>query len=186
MYDYLVGKVSNISPKGITLEVSGIGYLLLVANPFDFVKEKNMKIYIKQIVKEDELSLYGFVDELTRDLFIDLISVKGIGPKSALAITGAGSVSEIKSSIISEDLVYLQKFPKIGKKSASQIILDLKSKFEKDGTKILELNTNDSQVIEALVTLGYSNKEIIKNLVNVDKNLSIEEKIKKILISMTK
>ena len=88
MYEYLIGTITQVFPAYIVVENNGIGYLINVANPFRFKSDetKQEKIYLHQIVRENEIVLYGFSDFNEKQLFLKLISVSGIGPKSALAI----------------------------------------------------------------------------------------------------
>lgn len=185
MYSYIIGEIGLVKPTGITIENNNIGYFVNVSNPYAYTVGITVKLYIEQIVREDSNNLYGFLSEDEKELFLDLISVKGIGPKSALAILGAGSIIEIKQSICSNDIVYLQRFPKIGKKSASQIVLDLSSKYENFTAINSQESNNDDEVVEALASLGYNSKEINKYLKGLDNGLTVEEKIKEILIAMT-
>lgn len=185
MYSYINGKITEISPSGITLENNGIGYFVQVANPFAYNSEIDVKVHIVQIIREDSNTLFGFVSNEQKQMFNDLISVKGIGPKTALAILAAAEPDQIKNAIIQEDTVYLQKFPKIGKKAASQIVLDLANKFDNqaivvDVTKP-QIIDNSEDVVEALMALGYKQADINKQLKNVEKSLSTEAKIKEIL-----
>ncbi len=190
MYSYISGNVSEILPSGITLENNGIGYFIQVANPFVYNFDAKVKVHIVQIIREDSNTLFGFVSLEQKQMFNDLISVKGIGPKTALAILAAGEPSQIKNAIIQEDTIYLQKFPKIGKKAASQIVLDLANKYESSVTVVdvtkPQIIDNSEDVIEALMALGYKQNDINKQLKNVDNSLSTEVKIKEILKLMLK
>ena len=128
MYGYIIGKVTSITPKYIICENNKIGYLLIVANPYNFKLDEEYKIYTHQYVREDVLDLYGFQSAEEKELFLKLISVSGIGPKSALSMLATGSVKEIVNAIESRNDVYLRKFPGIGAKASQQIILDLRGK----------------------------------------------------------
>lgn len=189
MYSYINGEITEITTKYVTCEIAGIGYQLFVSNPFSYSLELQ-KVYVYQHVKEDELTLYGFKTDENKKMFLDLISVKGIGPKTALAILAVDDEVLIKQAIVKEDIAYLQKFPKIGKKAAQQIIIDLSGKYEL-GTSIeiqseISSVSDESEVIEALVSLGYSNKDLQKYIKLVDSNLTTEEKIKEVLKLMMK
>lgn len=185
MYSYISGIITEIIPTGLTIENNGIGYFIEVANPFSYTINNEQIIYIVQIIREDSNALFGFNSNEQKLMFRDLISVKGIGPKTALAILAAAEPNQIKNAIIQEDVIYLQKFPKIGKKAASQIVLDLANKY---GNESISLNPshpkivdNTEDVVEALQALGYNKKDVIKLLKAVDVNMSTEEKIKEIL-----
>lgn len=161
MYSYLVGIITEIMPQSITIEVNGIGYYLVVANPFSFKKEEFRKVYVYQKVSEDAITLYGFNTIEEKNLFLQLISVTGIGPKSALSILATGNVSEVYKAIDDGNAKYLTKFPGIGAKASAQIILDLKGKMVID--KVI-INEDLDDVKEALLALGYKQKEIDKVL----------------------
>lgn len=185
MYSYISGIITEIIPTGLTIENNGIGYFIEVANPFSYTINNEQIIYVVQIIREDSNALFGFNSNEQKLMFRDLISVKGIGPKTALAILAAAEPNQIKNAIIQEDVIYLQKFPKIGKKAASQIVLDLANKY---GNESISLNPshpkivdNTDDVVEALQALGYNKKDVIKLLKAVDVNMSTEEKIKEIL-----
>lgn len=183
MFNYLRGKVSIINPMYIVIDINGIGYEINVSNPYSFKIDDDLTIYTYQHVKEDELSLYGFKKKEEKDLFLNLISVKGIGPKTALVILAATNINEFKSAVVSNDITYLTKFPKIGKKSAQQIVLDLQNKFKNDvNIDVNNINNSDQEeVVEALVALGYDKKAIKNTYKKVDATLKIEEQIKECL-----
>ena len=168
MYEYLTGLVTVVEPRYIVVEVNGIGYRLLVANPYRYHIDKQQKVtvYVYQAVRDDDISLFGFSDEDEKQLFMQLINVSGIGPKSALAILAnpdhEGLINDVK---------YLTKFPGIGKKTASQICLDLKDKIERlapsESTLLKPLlpeneNVNEAlrDALEALTALGYKEREV--------------------------
>ncbi|MGL6146806.1 MAG: Holliday junction branch migration protein RuvA, partial [Macrococcoides caseolyticum] len=130
MYAYLKGKIMTILPTHLVIEVSGIGYECLTPNPYRFNHQLDQMItlHTQLVVREDAQLLYGFKDEEEKAMFNALNKVTGIGPKSALAILATSTPQEIIKAIESESESYLIKFPGIGKKTARQIILDLKGK----------------------------------------------------------
>ena len=178
MYNYIIGVVKEIESDSVTIENNGIGYLVHTPNPYAFKEDIEYKIYLYQQIKEDEHLLFGFKSSDERQLFLKLISVKGLGPKIALPILAMGSISGIADAINRENLLYLKKFPKIGDKLAKQMILDLKGKLEVTGP--VEVSDEDS-VYEALVALGYKEKDIRNVLSRVNKENSVEEQIKEAL-----
>lgn len=190
MYSYFEGKLTNVLPSQIVYEVNGIGYLINVANSYGFDHLID-RVYIYQHVREGEISLYGFKSSDEKAMFLDLISVTGIGPKTALAILAASEPMFIRSAIASEDSSYLQQFPKIGKKAASQIIIDLGGKYEMTeesaitNKQKIDISDNDD-VLAALMALGYSAKDVKKHLKGINTELSTEAKIKFILGQMIK
>ena len=183
MYSYISGKVSNIESNYIVLDNNGIGYLIYTANPYSFNVGENVKVFIYQYIREDENSLYGFKSEEEKDLFLKLISVKGLGCKMALPMLATGSIDGIKDAIERGNILYLKKFPKIGDKVARQIILDLKGKLVNAPDSKDEVS---SELVEALQGLGYKQADINKVVKNVDKSKTIENQIKEALILMLK
>lgn len=175
MYAYIKGIIKEVEPTHVTLENNGVGYLVITPNSYRYRLEDEVTIYIHHYVREDIDNLYGFMSKKERNLFIDLISVSGIGPKSALAILSTGETDRIIYAIDTGNIKYLTQFPGIGPKSAQQIILDLKG-------KVSEVSFEESsEVKEALKSLGYSNKEINKALSKIDTSKPLEEIIKEAL-----
>lgn len=183
MYRYIKGTVKEITPKHITVDNNGMGYLILTPTPFNYKIEQHVTIHVYQKVSDDQISLYGFDSTEARALFMKLISVSGIGPKSAVAILASGPVHSIADAIESGDAKYLQKFPGIGPKSSKQIVLDLQGKLE------IETNVSSqtlSEVEQALKALGYGPREISKVLPKLDDSRTINQLIKDALALMLK
>ncbi len=180
MYNYIIGKITEINFNSITIDNNGIGYCVYVANPFSFEENKEYKVYIYQQIKEDEHSLFGFKTKEEKDIFLKLISVKGLGCKMALPILAASSPTGIIDAIERENILYIKKFPKIGDKLARQIILDLKGKLNMTDNNINKENNND-ELKEVLKGLGYKEKEIKAIVPQVDSNLTIEQQVKNAL-----
>jgi len=169
MYEYFNGELADILPTAIVIDVHGVGYQVVFANPYrlqDSLK-KQIKVLVQQVVREDSITLYGFISSEERELFQRLISVSGIGPKSAMSILANDDTEGFVNAVESGNVTYLTKFPGVGKKTAQQIILDLKGKFEalpEETTKAV-VSTNKATLEEAkdaLLGLGYSAKEITK------------------------
>ena len=169
MYEYLNGELAHILPTAIVVDVHGVGYQVVFANPYrlqDSLKNQ-IKVLVQQVVREDSITLYGFISSEERELFQRLISVSGIGPKSAMSILANDDTEGFVNAVESGNVTYLTKFPGVGKKTAQQIILDLKGKFEalpEETTKAV-VSTNQAtleEAKEALLGLGYSAKEITK------------------------
>lgn len=179
MYDYIIGKVTDINFNTVTIENNGIGYIVYVPNPFFYQENKEYKIYVYQQIKEDDNSLFGFKNKEEKNLFLKLISVKGLGCKMALPMFGASTCEGITDAIERENILYLKKFPKIGEKLARQIILDLKGKLaDVSNNKDIDIN---KELKEVLKGLGYKDKEIKEVVSNVDSSLSIEQQVKQAL-----
>lgn len=184
MYDYIIGKVKTLGLNHIVLETLGIGYKINTPNPFAFTEEEEVKVFLYQQLREDENSLYGFKTLEERDMFLKLISVKGMGAKTAMPILATGSISGIIDAIERENILYLKKFPKIGEKVAKQIVLDLKGKINLE--LIEKTSSQTEELYDVLKGLGYKEKEIKAVLVKVDSNLTLEEQIKEALKLMLK
>ena len=170
MYEYFKGIISKITAKYIVLEVNSIGYILHVANPYAYSGRlhQEAKVYVHQVVREDAELLYGFATE-EKQLFLSLISVSGIGPVSALAIIAADDNAGLVQAIEQKNITYLTKFPKIGKKTAQQMVLDLEGKVVAAGglaESKAPVQTVDNQeleeAMEAMLALGYKAAELKK------------------------
>ncbi|MBE6144148.1 MAG: Holliday junction branch migration protein RuvA [Firmicutes bacterium] len=180
MYTYIKGIVTEINSNYIVVENSGIGYMVYTANPYQFEANKEYQIYLYQYVREDEISLYGFKNTEEKDLFLKLISVKGLGCKMALPMLATGSIDGIIDAIERENILYLKKFPKIGDKVARQIILDLKGKLV---SNVVEAK-NDSEfdeLVEVLKGLGYKPVDIKRVLPHINAKDNIETQVKEAL-----
>lgn len=170
MYAYIKGKISQLYPTHIVVENNGIGYEIQTPNSYRFQSqlEEEVQVFTQLIVREDAHLLYGFIDLEEKDMFLNLIKVTGIGPKSALAILAASTPNEVKIAIENENEAYLTKFPGIGKKTARQIILDLKGKLTitEESELFAQADESKNDVLEeavlALEALGYSKREITK------------------------
>ena len=178
MYEYIKGKIVNQESNYIVIENNNVGYLIYVANPYYFELDKEYTVYIYQYVREDENTLYGFKSIEEKELFLKLISVKGLGCKMALPMVGNDNKDSIYEAIETGNINYLKKFPKIGDKVARQIILDLKGKLAADNTP----GKNDfTELSETLKSLGYKPADIKRILPNIDSSLSIEKQVKEAL-----
>ena len=179
MFSYIKGKIVEITPTFIVLDNNEIGYKVFTPNPYSFTTDEVYTVYIYQHVREDELSLYGFKTLREKELFLKLIDVKRLGPKMTLPMLATGSVDGIIDAIERENILYLQKFPKISDKLARQIILDLKGKFNNQNTKLIK--EDNLELIEVLKGLGYKMADINKVAVKIDFKKAIEEQIKEAL-----
>lgn len=174
------GIVTEVFANTIILEVGGIGYLIYTPNPYVFEEGKEYKVYIYQQIKEDEHCLFGFKTSEEKELFLKLISVKGLGPKMALPILATGSINGIMDAVERENILYLKKFPKIGDKLAKQMILDLKGKLNMN-VDMVNASSSYDELTEVLKGLGYKEKDFKSILSKINMELSIEEQIKEAL-----
>ncbi|HEY4601185.1 MAG TPA: Holliday junction branch migration protein RuvA [Cerasibacillus sp.] len=172
MIAYIKGMLMEILDESMIIEVNGLGYEVICPNPFKFQSSlnKEVKVYTYHHVREDAQLLYGFQTQDEKQLFMQLISVSGIGPKGAIGIMANIDIPQFVAAIEREDAKYLTSFPGVGKKTSRQIILDLKGKL----TTLFSLSTPDiskdatadlsqdqyGEAKAALSALGYSDKEI--------------------------
>lgn len=182
MFAYITGDVTEQYGNVVVVENSGIGYKIITPNPFHFHLHSHTKIYTHQYVREDINDLFGFVSKEQRELFLSLISVKGIGPKGALAILAADSVEQIVAAIETGNSSYLRKFPGIGPKASQQIILDLKGKLDQAEAQIP--GVMDTK--EVLLSLGYKASEINKVLPKLDPTSRVDDMVKQALSLLLK
>lgn len=172
MFDYIKGILTKITAKYIVIETMGIGYVIHVANPFRFSDKVNTetKIFLHQVIRDDAHLLYGFESESEKDIFSNLISVNGIGPMTSLAIIAVDDNEGLVHAIDTQNITYLTKFPKVGKKTAQQMILDLEGRVslgqDLPTTKEVEValleNMALEEAMEALLALGYKASELKK------------------------
>ncbi len=158
MIAYIKGLVTNISLNSIIIENNGIGYEVFFSRPEKVSLNQEILIYTYQKVAEDELSLYGFLSREDLTFFSKLLSVKGIGAKSAINILSKTNLNSLVNAIESGDQNYLKTINGIGAKSAGQIVLDLKGKLD-----FVSENTNNlvfENLSESLRYLGYKTNEI--------------------------
>jgi Holliday junction DNA helicase RuvA len=168
-----------------------VGYKVVVANGVlsNLGKNGKVKLFIYTHVREDAISLFGFLDALDLKLFENLISVSGVGPKTAMNIFSIGDREKIIEAIVTNDVSFFSSVPRLGKKNAQKIIIELKSKLgsieDLDLTKI-DVKEN-SEVITALKQFGFSSKEALGALKNIKgEGKSTEEKIRMALKELGK
>ena len=175
----LRGKAVASTPEGLILDVGGVGYLV-AATPTavrkaDGVEEATIETYLH--VREDVMQLYGFADRHERELFVQLLTVNGIGPKVALAIVSGSPVEELRRAIVREDTARFVAIPGIGKKTAERIVLELKEKLGPVET-LAAAATGDIVARDALVELGWTPLDAERALLDVDDTLPVEEQVR--------
>lgn len=195
MYSYIIGVVTHKEEGKIALENNGIGYEINVSNQTlnSFVFENEpVKIFTYLVVREDEMSLYGFSTLEEKDLFLKLITVSGVGPKMAISILSDISISGLMSAIVSEDVKTLCKIKGLGKKTAERMILELKDKINPltaiamGGDLSYSGNTVDDSIIDdavtTLINLGMNKNDAYRIVKEVaTKDATVEEIIEKAL-----
>ena len=186
MYGYIRGIITEIDSRYVILENNDIGYLIYVPNPYSYQLNKTYQIFTYNNIKEEENTLFGFKTREEKELFLKLISVKGLGPRMALPIIATGTLEGIADAIENNNLNYLKKFPKIGDKVAKQMVLDLKGKLNAINTGLFKKEDFSDELLEVLLGLGYKQVDIKKVLSKVDANKSLEEQVKEALKLMLK
>jgi len=187
MIGKLIGKVDLIREDYLILEVSGVGYQVFANEVVlgHLAKQREAELFIHTNVREDNITLYGFETLEELELFKLLLNVSGVGPKAALAILNVGSPSVIKNAILKEDISVLTQVSGVGKKTAERIIIDLQNKIEVLPIPEQEAAQSGQEVMEALMSMGYSVAEAREGLKSIPKEVKDEaEKIKLALKAM--
>jgi len=186
MIALLEGKIEFKGEKFILIVVNGVGYKVFVGlETLRKIPEKGgqVKLWTHQYVREDAVELYGFLNFAELEFFETLINVPGIGPKGGLGILGIAPLDILKKAIAAGDTSYLTRVSGIGRKTAEKIVLELKDKLAGKGVTIEapEL-TEEADALEALMQLGYSQREAREALANVPQEVkSVERRIREAL-----
>lgn len=190
MFAYIKGTLEEKMNNYIVVETMGIGYKIFMSGTAILhIGEigDSVKVYTHYHVREDDISLYGFLSNEELKMFELLLSVSGIGAKSAITMLSNITPSEFAMSIVNDDITKLTKIPGIGKKSAQRIVLELKDKLKKEQTTnetedmdvTLKADESTEEAISALQILGYNKKEIEKTLEKFDyKSMGVEDIIR--------
>jgi Holliday junction DNA helicase RuvA len=182
----LNGVVGEKSLDQVILEVQGVGYNLLMAaqDHSQLHPGSSVKLYVHEHIREDAHDLYGFLSPDTKALFEQLLSVKNVGPKVALAVLGIGSPDTVRSAIASGDVKLLQSAKGVGKRAAEQMVVELRDKVglvsSQDAENLItrgSVNIED-EAVQALLALGYSEVDAQSALQSIDPELPTEERIK--------
>jgi holliday junction DNA helicase RuvA len=181
----LRGRPVANTPEGLVVDVGGVGYLV-AATPAavraaDGADEIALHTYLH--VREDAMQLYGFAQAAERELFVQLLSVNGVGPKVALAIVSGSPAADLRRAIVLEDTARFQAIPGIGKKTAERIVLELKEKLGDAAVPVASSAGTQPHLVarEALVELGYSVGEAEQALAKTDPELPLEERVREAL-----
>lgn len=184
MIAFIKGSIHSYGNDYVIIENNGIGYRVYIANPMMVKLNEEVILYTYQHVREDALTLFGFSSMEEHDLFMRLISVKGVGPRTALQMLAATSAKEMIMAIENNDIKFMKSLPGIGAKTASQIVLDLKGKLVQEEIEVkVEENTNIKDAMDALKALGYKQAELqgIAKELALLKEMSVEEYIRSAL-----
>ena len=193
MFSYIKGSLEEKSSNYVVIDVMGIGYKIFMSdssiNSIGEIGEK-VKVHTHYHVREDDISLYGFLTNEELKMFELLLSVSGVGAKSAISMLSNISPSEFAVSIVNNDITKLTKVPGIGKKSAQRIVLELKDKLKaeqelvnneaiQENEDLIDIGSDVEEAMSALQILGYNRKEIQKAISQFDyKSMSIEDIIR--------
>ncbi len=194
MITYIEGEIKELDPTFVTIDAGGLGYQIKISlNTFSALKSlKKALVHTHLHIKEDAHTLFGFTEKLEKKIFLDLISVSGVGPTTALMVLSSLNPEELQKAIAQEDVKTIQNVKGIGAKTAQRLILELKDKVMKENPALPQLtlgkavgNKVREEALQALVTLGYTKQIAEKTVDNILKTaqeeLSVEQVIKKVL-----
>lgn len=171
MISCLSGTIRHKDLNALTVDVNGVGYKVLVTTEtaLEAIPSSPISLWTHLVVRETSLELFGFLDKETLDTFELLITISGIGPKSALSILNVASPAMLRQAVASEDTTYLTRVSGIGKKNAEKIVLELKDKLKiTKEDKGVDMRS-EGDALEALVSLGYSERDAREALKKVPK-----------------
>jgi len=193
MYDYLKGRVIEMTPAYLIIDTGSIGFFVHISlNTFSLLGQKeNVTLYIHQIIREDAHLLFGFAEKKEREIFRLLISVSGIGANTARLVLSSIKPEELGNAIQNGNVVLLKNIKGIGEKTAQRIIIELKDKIEKGETNefggTLNRTVVTDEAVSALIMLGFQKNKIekaVQELYNKDKSIHVEELVKRALKSL--
>jgi len=191
MIAYLKGQVIQVDPEFVVLDVQGVGYeVFCSSNTVDRLQiESSAHLFIYTHVREDAFTLYGFYSKQEKDLFLSLIKVNGVGPKLAIKILSGTSIENFFVMIREGDIQGLSKLPKVGKKTAEQLVLTLKGKLDfatvgnQEGSS--KMDSSHRQIFSALVNLGFKEVDVQKVVQELTPETSFEEGVRKGLSTLS-
>ena len=187
MIGYLKGTIIDKNEKSVLLLINNVGYTVFIPEKeLAFIKNgTESELFTELVVRENEMHLYGFLTREEREMFNILNEVSGIGPRSSISIISFMDINSLKRAVVNEDINMLVKLPGIGKKTAQRIILDIKEKLIKKGNydsqksqegRFIDKDKEKiSVVFDTLEALGYSNKEILNIIPELEKNQDLPE-----------
>ena len=187
----LSGKVAEKHGQMVVLEAGGVGYGLFVTfEDFGALKtDEQVKLYVHESIRENTYDLFGFKNLESKNLFEQLLTVKGVGPKMALAILSVAGVRQVRQSIAAGDIKFISQANGVGRKVAERVVVDLKDKVgltpDESVTEFLTTPAADpsDEALQGLVALGYSVQDAAEALKKVDKKLPSPERVKAALKS---
>ncbi|MEX0919738.1 MAG: Holliday junction branch migration protein RuvA [Candidatus Saccharimonadales bacterium] len=182
----IAGVVVEKSETSVVIETAGIGYEVVMASS-DYQSLSvggETRVYIYEVIREDAHDLYGFLEPTGKDIFKQLLSVSGVGPKAAVAILSISSIDKVQEAITVGDVDFLQSADGVGKRTAERIAVELKDKLISSEYAASSSGTSNDTALEALEALGYSRSIAMKALSKISKDLSDEDRIKQALGEM--
>lgn len=190
MIAQLTGVVAEKNLDDVVLDVSGVGYGIFVNNE-DYGRMGSgdlVRVYVYEHIREQSHDLFGFLNRETKDLFVQLLGVNGVGPKMALSVLNTSNIAEVRKSIAGGEVKMIQRANGVGKRVAERIVVELKDKVGLEGVDLSttgmlqsDANLQKDEAVEALVALGYTPQDAATALQNIDKDLSTEERIRQAL-----
>jgi len=190
MFDYIEGKVAELTPTYVVIDVAGIGYFVNISlQSYSVIDEKKiLKMYIHHVIREDVHLLFGFKEKKEREMFRLLISVSGVGANTARVMLSTLTTSELEKAILGNQVNIIKSVKGIGLKTAQKIIIELKDKMGKLTEEMSVLMASDSKVreeaLDALVMLGFAKpsvNKVLDNLLNKESGMDVEHLIKNAL-----
>jgi Holliday junction DNA helicase RuvA len=193
MYEYIQGKIAELTPASVVIDNQGIGYIIQISlNTYSALSGKEQAIvFLHHVVREDAEILFGFFNKSERGIFRQLISVSGIGANTARMILSSMSPEEIRDAILGGNVGLLSQIKGIGAKTAQRIIIDLKDKVGKSDVSgeflFSQNNTNRDEALSALVMLGFAKntvEKVLDKLIKDKPSIGVEELVKLALKSI--
>lgn len=176
MISHLTGKIIHKDLTSVVLETGGVGYKISVTGETlaEIIKsgEKPVSLWTYLAIRETNWELYGFLDHDTLEFFELLITISGIGPKTAISVLNASSVENLKMAISSGETSYLTKISGIGRKIADKIVFELKEKIGGKDTELSGAMKGDADTLEALISLGYGEREAREAIKKLSKDIT--------------
>ena len=195
MFEYISGKISELSPTYVVLDCNQIGYFIHISlNTYSALEGKeSAKLYVYEAIREDAITLYGFCEKEERQLFLLLTSVSGVGAGTARMILSSFSVGELEAIIASGDVAQLKGVKGIGLKTAQRLLVDLKDKVKVSAGAVADLGASAAmkatreEAVSALTMLGFNqlaSAKVVDKILNVAPTLPLEKIIKEALKQM--
>ncbi len=193
MYEYIQGKIVELTPTYVVVDNNGIGYMILISlNTYTALSGKEQAVvFLHYVVREDAQLFYGFYSKNEREVFRLLLTVSGVGANTARMILSSLSPAELRDAVLSGNVTMIKSIKGVGQKTAERVIVDLKDKIGKTeaNTDFLfaQSNTNREEALSALVALGFQKivvEKLLDKLLKENPTMQVEEMVKKALKSI--